>query len=74
MRFWPETATAVAAMRSGNRCIIIAPFGLLNLERLILRPTSIAPHKVAAFHARVTGKNWRTRWPNVCVIDDSHNT
>ena len=38
MRFWPETATAVAAMRSGNDCIIIAPFGLSDLDRLILRP------------------------------------
>jgi len=74
MRFWPETATAVAAARSGNQCIIIAPFGLFDLERLILRPTSTAPHKVAAFHARVAGKNWRTRWPKVRVIVDRNQT
>lgn len=71
MRFWPETATAVAAARSGNLCIITAPFGLADLESLILRPTSAAPHKVAAFYARVTGKNWQTRWPKVRVIGDS---
>ncbi|MCC5962525.1 MAG: nucleotidyltransferase family protein [Rhodobacteraceae bacterium] len=71
MRFWPETATAVAAMRSGSECIFIAPFGLSDLERLILRPTSAAPHKIAAFHSRVAGKNWRTRWPKVRVMLES---
>lgn len=70
MRFWPETATAVAAIRSGNECIIIAPFGLLDLQGLILRPTSSAPHKVSAFLARVTTKNWRMRWPKVRVVDE----
>ena len=71
MRFWPETATAVAAMRSGDDCIIIAPFGLSDLENLILRPTSAAPHKVAAFLARVTARNWRARWPKVQVIGEN---
>lgn len=74
MRFWPETATAVAAMRSSNHCIIIAPFGLLDLQKLILRPTSTAPHKVAAFRARVIGKGWQTRWPKVQVIEESGQT
>ena len=50
MRFWPETATAVAARRLGNECIVIAPFGLFDQDRLILRPTSAAPHKIAAFY------------------------
>ncbi|KEO60313.1 hypothetical protein DT23_13325 [Thioclava indica] len=72
MRFWPETATAIAAVRSGNDCIIIAPFGLSDLDRLILRPTSAAPHKVAAFLARVRAKNWRTRWPKVQVVGDNN--
>lgn len=68
MRFWPETATAVAAMRSKSDVIIIAPFGLFDLEGLILRPTSAEPHKIAAFRTRVQAKNWRTRWPKVQVI------
>ncbi len=68
MRFWPETATAVAAMRSGNDCIIIAPFGLSDLDRLILRPTSAVPHKITSFHARIEAKNWRTKWPRVKVL------
>lgn len=68
MRFWPEAATAVAAMRSGNDCIIIAPFGLFDLESLILRPTSAEPHKIAAFRARAKAKNWHARWPKVQII------
>lgn len=68
MRFWPETATAVAAMRSKNNVIIVAPYGLFDLERLILRPTSALPHKIAAFHERVQAKNWLARWPKVRVI------
>lgn len=71
MRFWPETATAVAARRLGNECIVIAPFGLSDLDGLILRPTSEFPHKIKAFLARVKAKNWRTRWPKVQVIGDN---
>jgi len=70
MRFWPETAIAVAARRSGADCIIIAPFGLFDLRNLILRPTSTAPHKISAFHARVQTRKWRTRWPKVQVLSE----
>lgn len=67
MRFWPETATAVAAMRSGDACAIIAPFGFADLDGLILRPTSAAPRKRAAFHARIAAKGWLARWPRMRV-------
>lgn len=70
MRFWPETATAVAAMRSGADCSLIAPFGLYDLGNLILRPTSAAPHKIAAFHARIIAKKWLERWPKVRLVVD----
>ncbi|MCC5985702.1 MAG: nucleotidyltransferase family protein [Rhodobacteraceae bacterium] len=69
MRFWPETATAVAAMRAGEACAIIAPFGLADLDGLILRPPSAAPHRIAAFRARVAARNWRARWPKLQVMD-----
>ena len=68
MRFWPETATAIAAMRSRSDVVILAPYGLSDLEGLILRPTSTLPHKIAAFRERVQAKNWRTRWPKVQVV------
>src|SRR5690349_18420197 len=40
MRFWPETATAVAVRRNGgDDCEIAAPYGLDDLFHLVLRPT-----------------------------------
>jgi hypothetical protein len=41
MRFWPETATAVAVRRTAEGpCEIAAPFGLEKLFGLVLRPVS----------------------------------
>lgn len=68
MRFWPETATAVACMRRNDECLTIAPFGIHDLAHLILRPTSTAAHKISAFDARIRAKGWRTRWPQVRVV------
>ncbi len=67
MRSWPETATAVAAKRVGECCEIIAPFGLDDLVRMILRPTSARPNKLKAFEARVGKKQWLSRWPQVTL-------
>lgn len=40
MRYWPETATAVAARRGGRDELEIAsPLGLDDLFNLLLRPT-----------------------------------
>ncbi|MCC5971637.1 MAG: nucleotidyltransferase family protein [Pararhodobacter sp.] len=65
MRHWPETATAVAALRAGTACRILAPFGVDDLMGMILRPTSASPHKLHAFNARLDSKGWRCRWPDV---------
>jgi uncharacterized protein len=65
MRYWPETATAVAARREGAECILLAPFGTGDLMRMILRPTSDAAHKLAAFDARLRERKWRQRWPEM---------
>ncbi|WP_209424565.1 nucleotidyltransferase family protein [Pararhodobacter sp. SW119] len=71
MRYWPETATAVAARRVGADCILIAPFGTEDLMRMILRPTSDAAHKLAAFDARQHDRKWRQRWPDMRVAAPS---
>lgn len=67
MRFWPETATAIAARRMGNDCELIAPFGFEDLQKMILRPTSQERHKLDAFRNRVRKKRWAERWPHVSV-------
>lgn len=65
MRYWPETATAVAAKRSGKDQLDIAcPFGLDDLFDLVLRPTQrFAAEKLPIFEQRVQSKDWMTAWP-----------
>ena len=67
MRYWPETATAIAAQRSADTCRIIAPFGLSDLHNMILRPTSSGSHKLRAFEDRLVNKDWRSMWPNIHI-------
>ena len=67
MTFWPETATAIAAKRIQNECELIAPFGLDDLQNMVLRPTSEEKHKRQAFQNRIRTKNWLDRWPSVRV-------
>lgn len=65
MRYWPETATAVAIRRSEeDRCEVAAPFGTGDLLGLVLRPTpAFAGHKRPDFAARLVGKGWIANWP-----------
>lgn len=67
MRFWPETATAVAARRtSANGCEIAAPLGLDDLFALKLRAAGrFRAEKRPIFDARVSGKRWQARWPRL---------
>jgi uncharacterized protein len=75
LRFWPETATAIAVRRSATDfCEITAPYGLDDLFDLVLRPTLPFRHdRHAVFLHRVRTKDWLARWPRLrmeaeCVI------
>lgn len=65
MRYWPETATAVAARRSGKDQLDIAsPLGLDDLFNLVLRPTQrFATEKLPIYEERVQSKAWMIAWP-----------
>lgn len=65
MRYWPETATAVAARRSAPQlCEIASPLGLDDLFTLILRPTSsFRITKREIFEQRLRSKQWERNWP-----------
>jgi len=67
MRFWPETATAVAARRRGGSDIEIAsPLGLDDLLGLVLRPTArFATEKREIYEARIVSKAWCEKWPRL---------
>lgn len=65
MRYWPETATAVAARRGGtNELEIASPLGLEDLFNLLLRPTQrFANEKLPIYEERVRSKAWIELWP-----------
>ena len=65
MRYWPETATAVAARRSGRDELEIAsPLGLDDLFNLLLRRTQrFACEKLPIYEERVRSKAWIDLWP-----------
>jgi hypothetical protein len=67
MRYWPETATAVAVRLTGpSRCEIAAPFGLDDLFALVLRPTPRFSHaRHADYLERVHAKGWLAAWPGL---------
>jgi len=69
MRFWPETATAVAVRQTaGGTLEVAAPFGLDDLFGLVLRPAPrFAGERHAVFLERVETKQWLTKWPMLRV-------
>lgn len=70
LRYWPETATAVA-VRVGvtDRIEIIAPYGLDDLFELRLRPTPpFEREKLHVFKQRVSAKRWMERYPLLQLI------
>ncbi|MGE5722518.1 MAG: nucleotidyltransferase family protein [Sphingomonadales bacterium] len=65
MRFWPETATAVAVRLTADGTLDInAPLGLSDLFALRLVPTSsFVAQKRHIFDRRITEKGWLARYP-----------
>lgn len=67
LRSWPETATAVAVRLDERDCLdVIAPFGLDDLFRLVVRPNPQCPSP-EAYKARVSQKAWASRWPELHI-------
>lgn len=71
MRFWPETATAVAArFVDENCCEVTAPLGMDDLYSLILRPTSrFRAEKRAIYYERLRKKDWISSWPRLSMAE-----
>jgi hypothetical protein len=71
MRYWPETATAVAVRRTEqDHCEVAAPFGTADLLGLILRPgPAFAQGRRSVYLSRLKDKRWTTIWPRLQVAD-----
>lgn len=67
MRYWPETATAVAVrLGAAGLLEIAAPFGLDDLFAGIIRPTpGFVVRKRAVFDGRWQAKRWLVQWPRL---------
>ncbi|MBL4741166.1 MAG: nucleotidyltransferase family protein [Sneathiella sp.] len=60
MRYWLETPTAVAArIDTKDQITILAPFGLDDLFKMVIRPTPVAHTKMEQIAARLALKDWR---------------
>ena len=70
MRFWPETATAVAVRKTKTECIEVAsPLGLEDLFGLIVRPgPCFAEAKRDIVLDRVRTKQWLRIWPGLTLV------
>jgi hypothetical protein len=70
MKFWPETATAVAVRLNRDGVIeVAAPLGLDDLFNLVVCPTErFRGEKHQIFLSRLRSKNWSSTWPKLKVI------
>jgi hypothetical protein len=73
MRFWPETATAVAVRKTGFfEFDFAAPFGFDDLFALRVRPTpSFRDEKRSIYLKRVQCKGWADIWPRLRIEAES---
>ncbi len=71
LRFWPETATAIAIRLDTQGVLeVAAPLGLDDLFDLVVRPTArFHADKHAVYLDRLRTKNWLGIWPNLKVRD-----
>jgi hypothetical protein len=67
-RRWPETATAIAARLWDGQVQVIAPHGVDDLVRLIVRPTPAFDRKMQVYEARLATKDWSRRWPRLTFL------
>jgi hypothetical protein len=77
LRFWPETATAVAVRKTEQEDLeIAAPFGLEDLFSLTLRPgPRFRGAKRDIYLDRARKKRWLPIWPGLTLADASdHRT
>ncbi len=65
---WPETATAIAARLGPKSVEILAPFGVEDVLKMIIRPTPAFHTKPEIPLARLEAKGWRTRWPRLRLV------
>jgi hypothetical protein len=62
---WVETSTCVAVTLRGGNLALIAPHGIDDLARLVVRQNPLFEGSTEDFLARVTQKRWLEKWPSL---------
>ncbi|MDF1722530.1 MAG: nucleotidyltransferase family protein [Minwuia sp.] len=62
---FPTTATSIGIRPSGDRLEVLAPFGIADLCRLIVRPNRVQITR-EIYHAKVA--RWQTLWPDLTIL------
>lgn len=66
---WPEIASAVLLKRDKNGTYtFIAPFGLEDLFRLLVRPIPHFMNKLSHYQMRIRNKKWATIWGKLIFL------
>ncbi len=67
---FPETASALAVRLGSDDLVeIMAPLGLEDLFRLVVRPTPYAVEHDLGRYTRRLARDWRRSWPKLVVAD-----
>jgi hypothetical protein len=65
MANWLETPTCVAMRLGPAGPELLAPYGLQDLLRMVLRPTPAGLRKPDQYRQRLESKGWFRHWPNL---------
>ncbi len=73
IRHWLETPTCAAVRLGDNDELhLIAPYGINDLLKMIIRPTPVGERRALAYQARIKKKNWSKTWPKSQVVMSAH--
>ncbi len=68
---FPEVCTAIGVyLNSNGEVTLVAPYGVENLIKLIVRPTPFftSGDKLTIYEQRITSKKWEATWHRLHVI------
>jgi len=62
---WTETATGIGVRLKNDKLILMAPHGISDLVKLIVRPSPNFPGYLPLVKKRVKEKQWLEKWPKL---------
>jgi hypothetical protein len=66
---WPETASSVGIKIENGELKLIAPYGIDDLVRLIIRRSPKTEATIERVKERMKEKKWLEKWPNLKLVE-----